>query len=406
MTSNREKSGVIIPAAGTGSRMAVSQPKQFLELSGIPILVHTISAFLKVKEILWLTIPVAREHKQLVQSMLNAHFTSEEQDKIIITSGGASRQLSVWAGLSVMPEEVEIILVHDGARPLVSPVLIKKCIDETIRHGAVTAALEVHDTLKKAENQIIRTTVERTGLFRAQTPQAGRRYLLEEAFSKAERDNFTGTDEASLFENAGISVFIVTGEEQNLKITRADDLELASHLLAGRITEKQKKQKGIKMRVGHGFDAHRLVEGRDLILGGEEIGFHLGLAGHSDADVLSHALIDAILGAMGEGDIGCHFPDSDEKYRGADSLQLLAGVVTLAEQKCFYLTNADLTIICQQPKLAPYLQKMTDNLAETCKIFPEQINIKATTTEQMGYTGRGEGISCHAVVLMEQKAWK
>lgn len=403
MSTDREQAGVIIPAAGSGSRMAASQPKQFLKLSKIPILVHTITAFLKVKAIAWLVIPIAPEQKQLVQSMLKDYFTEKEQEKIITTNGGTNRQLSVRAGLSVMPKEVEIILVHDGARPLVSQILTNKCIDEASLYGATIAALEVHDTLKMADSKIIKTTVDRTSLFRAQTPQAGRRHLLETAFAKAEEGNFIGTDEASLFEYAGIPVSIVTGEEQNLKITRPDDLELASHIFMGRAGHTEKKRtERMKMRIGHGFDAHRLVKERRLILGGEEIEFNLGLAGHSDADVLSHALTDAILGAIGEGDIGSHFPDSDEQYRGANSLKLLAEVIALAEEKCFNLNNADITIICQRPKLAPYLAKMTANLAQICKTAANQINIKATTTEKMGYTGRGEGINCHAVVLMEQ----
>ncbi len=401
MTTETNNAGVIIPAAGTGSRMAAKQPKQFLQLAGIPVLIHTIFAFLKVKEIAWLIVVIDREQKQLVQQLLVSHLPLKEQNRIIITSGGVSRQLSVRAGLRAMPEEVEIILVHDGARPLVSSVLIKKIIEETRCRGAVITAIEVQDTLKMVDKQIIKATVDRRCLFRAQTPQAGRRHLFEEAFHKAEEDNFTGTDEASLFEHADIPVFIVTGEEQNLKITRPDDLELAAHILAGRKTKKGQKR---KMRIGHGFDAHRLVQDRKLILGGEEIEFHLGLAGHSDADVLSHALMDAILGAMGEGDIGCHFSDSDKQYQGADSLQLLARVIKLGKQKEIYLNNADLTIICQRPKLAPYLQKMTVNLAKICKTSPDNINIKATTTEEMGYTGRGEGISCHAVVLMEHKS--
>lgn len=399
MTINREKAGVIIPAAGSGSRMEESLPKQFLKLSEIPILIHTIAAFLKVKEISSLSVAIAQKHKQLVLSLLTAHFTPEEQNKIIITGGGASRQLSVQAGLSAMPEEVQIILVHDGARPLVSQALIRRCIAGAVLYGAVIAALEVHDTLKMATNKVITTTINRTGLFRAQTPQAARRHLLENAFKKAEEDGFIGTDEASLFEHAGIPVLIVAGEKQNLKITRSDDLALAEVILTGRAEVGKKKT----MRIGHGFDAHRLVKDRKLILGGEEIEFNLGLAGHSDADVLSHALMDAILGAIGEGDIGRHFPDSDKKYRGAESLLLLGKVIDLAEQKDFHLNNADITIICQKPRLAPYLQQMTANLAEICKTSPKQINIKATTTEHMGYTGRGEGISCHAVTLMEEK---
>jgi 2-C-methyl-D-erythritol 4-phosphate cytidylyltransferase/2-C-methyl-D-erythritol 2,4-cyclodiphosphate synthase len=184
------------------------------------------------------------------------------------------------------------------------------------------------------------------------------------------------------------------GSEENIKITRPGDLRIAAALL------QEDQEKGEAMRIGHGFDAHRLVEGRKLILGGVDIPYQLGLAGHSDADVLVHALMDALLGALGAGDIGRHFPDTNEQYRGADSLKLLEQVMALVKAKNMRLVNADITVVCQQPKLAPHLATMQNNLAAVCGATPELINIKATTTEEMGYTGRGEGISTHAVVLL------
>jgi 2-C-methyl-D-erythritol 4-phosphate cytidylyltransferase/2-C-methyl-D-erythritol 2,4-cyclodiphosphate synthase len=260
-----------------------------------------------------------------------------------------------------------------------------------MQSGAVIAAIPVKDTLKRAgEFGMIEETVDRTGLWQAQTPQAAQRELLERAFAQAAQNQFTGTDEASLLEAAGIPVRMVEGSERNLKITRPSDLEVAATLL----------REEVNMKIGHGFDAHRLVAGRKLILGGVIIPFDLGLDGHSDADVVAHALIDGLLGALGAGDIGRHFPDTDPRYQGIDSLLLLTQVRQLADAQGYRLGNADITIVCQRPKLAPYLEQMQANLARCCQVPPSAVNIKATTTEKMGYTGRGEGIAAHAVVLL------
>ncbi|MCI5138637.1 MAG: 2-C-methyl-D-erythritol 2,4-cyclodiphosphate synthase, partial [Candidatus Electrothrix sp. AR1] len=285
-------------------------------------------------------------------------------------------------------------------RPLVSAEIIDRCLAGVEEHGAVIAAVPVKDTLKEVEEveggtEII-GTVDRSQLWHAQTPQAMDLHLLERAYEYAAATEFIGTDEASLLEHAGVSVSVVMGSEENIKITRPEDLRIAATLL------RENQEGETAMRIGHGFDAHRLVEGRKLILGGVEIPYQLGLAGHSDADVLVHALMDALLGALGAGDIGRHFPDTDEQYRGADSLKLLEQVMALVKAKGMKLVNADITVVCQQPKLAPHLATMQSNLAAVCATTPELINIKATTTEEMGYTGRGEGIAAHAVVLLTE----
>ena len=255
-------------------------------------------------------------------------------------------------------------------------------------------AVPVKDTLKAvAPDTFIRPTVEREGLWQAQTPQVVRTGLLKEAFAKAEQGGFVGTDEASLLEHGGWPVVVVEGSETNLKITRPDDLLMAEGIL-------MKQQPAQQLRIGHGFDAHRLVTGRALILGGMEIPHELGLLGHSDADVLTHALCDAILGACGCGDIGRHFPDNDPRYKGISSIKLLAQVTRLSAERHFRLVNADITVVAQRPKLAPHFPAMQKILAEACGVTPDAINLKASTTEQMGYTGREEGISAHAVVLM------
>jgi 2-C-methyl-D-erythritol 4-phosphate cytidylyltransferase/2-C-methyl-D-erythritol 2,4-cyclodiphosphate synthase len=384
--------GVIIPAAGFGSRMGAAIPKQFLDLAGEPLLAWTLRVFLQHPLLAAIAVVLPPEHLHAGQAQLLPLLESADKGKLLWIAGGATRQQSVRNGLAALPAAVSRILVHDGARPLVTTAIIDRCVEGIKRHGAVIAAVPVKDTLKEAEGGTIVRTVDRERLWQAQTPQGMERHVLEQAYRHAEASGFLGTDEASLLEHAGIPVAVVMGSEQNIKITRPDDLRVAAGLL--------RQGDSAMLRIGHGFDAHRLVEGRKLILGGQEIPYHLGLDGHSDADVLVHALMDAILGALGEGDIGRHFPDTDEQYRGADSLRLLARVMELAREKQMRLVNADITVICQRPKLAPYMAAMKERIAAVCAVAAEQINIKATTTEQMGYTGRGEGISTHAVVLL------
>ncbi len=383
--------GVILPAAGFGSRMGTATPKQFLELAGKPILFRTIQIFLEHPSVNVVAVVLPAEHLEAAREQVLKSFPDNRQ-QLLFTSGGDTRQQSVQNGLNLLPADVQGILVHDGARPMLTGAVIDRCIDGINDYGAVIAAVPVKDTLKEVKETAVIRTVDRSGLWQAQTPQAMQRELLKQAFAHAAATGFTGTDEASLLEHAGIPVYVVDGSEQNIKITRPEDLVMASGLLERGRTP---------MRIGHGFDAHQLVEGRKLILGGVEIPYHLGLAGHSDADVLTHALMDAIIGALAAGDIGRHFPDNDNSYLGADSMKLLQKVMQLARAQDLQLGNCDLTIICQQPKLAPHLAAMQANYAAACETATADINIKATTTEKMGFTGRGEGISAHAVVLMQ-----
>lgn len=371
--------------------MAAGLPKQFLDLQGLPILVRTCKAFLEMEMIQEMVIPVPVEFKEETLSLLRQHLPRTLLGKVTITQGGVTRQESVKAGLLKLSEHIELILIHDAARPLVNRSLILDCLQTAHKHGAAIAAIKVKDTLKQAGTHgQIEKTIDRTHLWQAQTPQVARRELLERVFHHAEQTGFTGTDEASLFEHLNIPVTLVQGSEKNFKITLPEDLALAVALL----------KSGQNMKIGHGYDAHRLIKGRKLILGGVEIPHAMGLDGHSDADVLSHALTDAILGSLGLGDIGRHFPDNDPRYKNIRSLTLLEDVINQAHDRSCTLSNADITLVCQQPKLAPYLQEMQDNISQSCQVAKESINIKATTTEQMGFTGRKEGIAAHAVVLM------
>lgn len=394
MTTNNHfpaQVGVVIPAGGIGSRIGCNQPKQFLPLAGIPILARTCRVFLSRSDIRIAAVVAPTDFYQETVDLLHTHLNEKEITKVVFTIGGATRQDSVRAGLDALPPEIDLVLVHDAARPLVDQATIDRCIQGAVDHGAVIAAVPVKDTLKMVGNgTTVDQTVDRSDLWQAQTPQAIRRELLEQAYIKAAQKKLIGTDEASLLEAAAIPVRIVTGNERNLKITRPQDLDMAAALLA----------EETNMKIGHGFDAHRLVPDRKLILGGVAIDFELGLDGHSDADVVAHALADALLGALGAGDIGRHFPDSDQRFKGINSLLLLERVSRLVKEQQYRLANADLTIVCQRPRLAPFLNTMQTNLARCCMVAPPAINIKATTTEKMGYTGRGEGIAAHAVVLL------
>jgi len=371
--------------------MGSQGPKQFSELLGVPLLIHAIRAFLEVPAIRSIIVVAPTEHRERTQTLLADYRLT---DHCTVVSGGKLRQDSVRIGLNQVADDSTLVAVHDGARPLITPENIQSCLDAATIHGAAIVAVPVKDTLKAvAADTTIRHTVERESLWQAQTPQIFRTDLLKKAFAQADRDSFVGTDEASLLEHGGWPVFVVEGSETNIKITRPDDLLMAEGIL-------MRQQPSQQMRIGHGFDAHRLVADRALILGGMEIPHELGLLGHSDADVLTHALCDAILGAIGAGDIGRHFPDSDPQYKGISSIKLLAHVINLAAEKHYRLVNGDITVVAERPKLASHFPTMRKVLAEACRVAPDAINLKASTTEKMGYTGREEGISAHAVVLM------
>ncbi len=386
------KTIAIIPAGGSGQRMGLPRPKQFYELAGRPILVHTLQAFQDSKSIDEIIVVAPADYLSEVETMV-ATYALDRVSKVV--AGGVTRQDSVRAGVNAAGAGAGYVAVHDGARPFISPELIEACVLRAQETGAALAAVPVRDTLKTVTDEdLVVNTVDRSVLWQAQTPQVVRLDLLQDAYRVSDADGFIGTDEASLLEHVNCPVRVVEGSERNFKITRPEDLRIAEALLMNDSPPDNKKIS----RIGHGYDAHRLVADRPLVLGGVTIPHALGLLGHSDADVLTHALCDAILGAIGEGDIGAHFPDTDPQYKGADSLQLLARVMEIAAEKGYGLGNGDITVIAQKPKLAPHFPAMRAKIAKVCGVSEGMINLKGTTTEKMGFAGREEGIAAHAVV--------
>lgn len=305
---------------------------------------------------------------------------------VTVLAGGKERQDSVASGLSALiadHPQTDYILIHDGARPYVTKQVIESTLDQTIKTGAAIAAVPVKDTIKQVTEDGI-VTPDRSQLFAAQTPQGFETKLILKAYALAEAQGFVGTDDAQLVERTGHKVSLAQGDYANIKITTPEDLPK-------------------KYLAGTGFDVHPLVEGRPLILAGITIPFEKGLLGHSDADVLTHAIMDALLGAAGLGDIGQHFPDTDPAYKGISSIALLQHVVGLLDKKNLELGNLDATIIAQRPKMAPYHDAMINRLAQILKCPAEKINLKATTTEKLGIPGREEGIAAEAICTLTQK---
>lgn len=384
---------VIIPAAGSGKRLGTNIPKAFFLLDGEPMLSHTVRRFLNLPEVHQILIPLPAEFSGMPPEEL----LLPADNRILYLTGGKERIDSIQKALQFV-DSADFVAVHDAARPFASEEDIRAVFDKAFETDAAILAVPASDTLKVVnEKFLISHTADRTKIWQALTPQVFRTTLLARAYKKASDDNYVGTDDASLVERIGHTVSVVVGKRTNIKITYPADLQMAEYLL-----QKPKKKNQMHMRTGIGYDVHRLKEGRKLILGGVEIPFEKGLDGHSDADVLIHAIIDAITGALALGDIGSHFPDDDQAYKNADSRMLLRKIYTLISGKGYAVINADATIVAERPKLSNYIPKMRDNLANDLNVDVGVISVKATTSEKIGCIGREEGMSAMATVLLEK----
>lgn len=422
---------LILAAAGKGTRLGYSLPKQFIKMKGLgdrsPLqkTILTTGIVNEIDKVVVVTNPeyVELTHEQIAEEA-DAHSSSVpkfemdgalqpagkagalhglqpedeagalhslqttrndlELKKFEVIEGGASRQESTALGIKFAlqdkPEDY-IVLIHDAARPNASPDLYRRVFKEAYEKGAVVPAVRLKDTIRDVK----KGTLNRDDLRAVQTPQGFVGEIILNAIKYAEEKCFVGTDEGSLVDFMGLPVSTVLGSESNIKITSPEDLTKT-------------------VCIGAGYDVHAFAENRRLILGGVDIPFEKGLLGHSDADVLTHALMDAILGAMGEGDIGLLFPDTAPEYKGASSIELLKSVVELMNEKFYTLENADITVICQAPKIRPHIDEMKKNL-ELVLSPKNGINIKGTTTEKLGFEGRGEGIAASATVLLSKPSW-
>ena len=386
------RAAAVVPAAGRGERFGAGGPKALIPLRGRPLVEYALAALAAVSAVETIVVaappdavdPIARVARRAAGAKLAA-----------VVPGGPDRQASVALALAALPDGPEIVLVHDGARPLVPVALIDAVAAAAAEAGAATAALPVDETVKRGGEGWVQATIDRAGLFRVQTPQAFHRALLETAHREAERAGFRGTDDAALVERLGRAVRLVPGDAANVKITVPADLMVAEALL------RRGEPAPPAPRVGIGFDAHRLVPGRPLVLGGVTIPSARGLDGHSDADVIAHAVMDALLGAAGRGDIGRLFPPGDPAYRGADSMGLLARVRTLLAEHGWRAAHIDVVVLAESPRLAPHAEAMRAAMARALATDPARISIKATTMEGMGAIGREEGIAAQAVASLE-----
>jgi 2-C-methyl-D-erythritol 4-phosphate cytidylyltransferase/2-C-methyl-D-erythritol 2,4-cyclodiphosphate synthase len=385
---------LVVVAAGRGARLGAARPKQYLPCAGRPLLAHTLEALLAARRFSAATVVIHPDDRAHYEAAV-AGLSPAAQAVIGPPSvGGATRQASVRAGLEALAAAApEIVLIHDAARPFPSPALIARAVEAAVAHGATAPGVSLSDTVKQvdASGQVL-ATPPRASLRAVQTPQAFRFPLILDAHRRAAEAGVGDlTDDVAVAEWAGAAAFVFEGDPQNFKVTTMADLAAAEARLNGGASET---------RVGQGFDVHALVEGDHIWLCGVRLPHTHALSGHSDADVGLHALADAIYGALAEGDIGAHFPPSDPQWKGAPSHLFLAHAAERARARGGVLVNLDTTLICEAPKVGPHREAMRARIAEIAGIEVSRVSVKATTTERLGFTGRGEGIACLATATL------
>ena len=372
-----KETAVVIVAAGRGSRAGDGLPKQWRDLAGRPILARTVAAFAGFRRI------VVVLHPDDMAEGLRLF-----QGSVTLVAGGPTRCSSVKNALEALDTEtISRVLIHDGARPLISDIVIGRVLDALDTHPAAAPALPIADALWSGADGHVKGLTPRDGLYRAQTPQGFHLTPILNAHHAFAGD---AKDDVEIALAAGLDVAIVEGEEENIKITWPDDFARAERIAKGRMD----------IRTGNGFDVHAFTAGDHVMLCGVKVPHEKALLGHSDADVGMHALTDAIYGALAEGDIGRHFPPSEPEWKGAESHIFLTHAIGLARQKGFDLSNADVTLICERPKIGPHAIDMANELAIIMDVDPTRVSVKATTSERLGFTGREEGIAAMATVTL------
>jgi 2-C-methyl-D-erythritol 4-phosphate cytidylyltransferase/2-C-methyl-D-erythritol 2,4-cyclodiphosphate synthase len=387
-TTTPDFTGVIV-AAGRSRRFGTAVPKQFQDLGGRSVLERSVHALADRPAVGSVVVVLAAEE---VDGPRGARIRNWPGVSLVV-AGGASRAESVARGVAATGD-ARFVLVHDAARPLVSPRLVDDVIDAARRHGAAVPVVPIVDTVKETDDEgWVTRTLDRARLCRAQTPQGFRRDWLVAALERAKDAGEALTDEAAALERYGKRVAPVLGEPGNVKLTSPDDLDNARHTLLG----------APDLRVGTGFDVHRFEDGRQLVLGGVVFEGERGLAGHSDADVVLHAGMDALLGAASLGDIGVHFPPSEARFAGAASTDLAEDVTRRVRDEGFEIVNLDLTVLAETPRIGARASEMRQAIGACLGLDPARIGVKATTMERLGALGRGEGIACQAACLLVRR---
>lgn len=410
--------GVVVTAAGSGSRMGGDVPKQYALLEGVPVLQRTLTRFWifgGVDEVVCVVpepdVPAVTEDiEKWREDVFQASALSRGMLKVV--SGGQTRQVSVQKGVSALSPDVEWVAVHDGVRPFFSDVVLEALFDALALFDGAVPGIPASDTLKRvSDGGCVNCTESREGLWHVQTPQCFRREVLERAYAHAAEHGLCVTDESALVEAIGGRIRVIPGEKENIKLTTPEDMAYAQWRIqkaradCADVDLMSRRAGGPAVRIGTGYDVHKLVTGRPLVLGGVVIPHEKGLLGHSDADVLTHAIMDAILGALCEGDIGRQFPDGDMQYKDISSLALLERVALRMGALGYEVGNIDATLVAQAPKMAPHIPEMRRLIARCLGCGPEQVNIKATTTEGLGFEGTGQGISAQAAALLSRRGF-
>ena len=383
------KTIVLVVAAGSGIRLGGEMPKQFLPLAGKPLLRHCLETFAQHSRIDGIKVVINETYRALYDAAVYG------LDLPPPAIGGATRQDSVRNGLeSLAADAPDLVLIHDAARPFIDAPTIDRTIEALGKHDGALVAVAVVDTLKRAHGEFSGATVDRTGLWRAQTPQGFAYAKILDAHRRA-AGGAEMTDDAAVAEAAGMKVVLVPGIVNNFKVTTKPDFERAEHMMAEKLAATP-----MEYRTGNGFDVHKLIPGDGVMLCGVKVPHDRMLEGHSDADVAMHALTDAILGAIGAGDIGVHFPPTDPQWRGAASWKFLNHANKLVQERGGRIAHCDITIICERPRVGPHRPAMIAKLAEILRLAPDRISVKATTTEELGFTGRREGIAAQATATV------
>jgi 2-C-methyl-D-erythritol 4-phosphate cytidylyltransferase / 2-C-methyl-D-erythritol 2,4-cyclodiphosphate synthase len=374
----------LIVAAGKGIRTGLDTPKQYIEIAGKSVLRRSIEAFLAHPGIDNVCVVIGEKGSPHYNDAVSG------LDLLPPVIGGATRQESVRNGLeSLIDLAPEFVLIHDAARPFVSEALISRCLEKLATSDAVLPCLPMTDSLKSFDGERITGALNRDKIVAAQTPQCFAFNPILAAHRAFAGENMT--DDTALADRAGIEVAMVTGETENFKITTVDDIDRARAMITRNLTD---------VRTGFGFDVHAFETGESVWLGGVNISHDKGLKGHSDADVALHALTDALLGSIGAGDIGTHFPPSDAQWRGAASDRFLRHAGDLISDKGGQINHVDLTIICEAPRIGPHRAAMQERIADILGLEKERVSIKGTTTEKLGFTGRSEGIAAQAIATV------